>query len=115
MAIRIKRVYESPDQADGYRILTDRLWPRGLSRSALKIDLWVRDAAPSNELRRWYGHDPSKWDEFKARYFVELDEDPGVLRAVRERIACGTVTLLFASRELRLNNAAALKEYLERA
>jgi len=70
--IKVKRVYEPPSEDDGVRVLVDRLWPRGLSRESAKVDLWLRDAAPSDELRRWFGHDPSKWDEFKARYFEEL-------------------------------------------
>jgi len=70
--IKVKRVYEPPSEDDGVRVLVDRLWPRGLSRESAKVDLWLRDAAPSDELRRWFGHDPSKWDEFKRRYFEEL-------------------------------------------
>jgi len=70
--IKVKRVYEPPSEDDGVRVLVDRLWPRGLSRESAKVDLWLRDAAPSDELRRWFGHDPSKWNEFKRRYFEEL-------------------------------------------
>ena len=113
MLIKIKRVYERPERTDGRRILVDRLWPRGLSKAGAAIDFWARDVAPSNELRRWYGHVPEKWPEFKRRYFAELDAKSGGAAQLRHQMGRGTVTLLFGSREARLNNAAALKEYLE--
>jgi uncharacterized protein YeaO (DUF488 family) len=112
MAIRIKRVYEKPDHKDGFRILVDRLWPRGLSKAAAKIDFWPRELAPSNELRRWYGHEPGKWDEFKSRYFRELDANPGLVKDLRGHVRRGQVTFVYSSKEEKLNNAVALREYL---
>ncbi len=110
--IRIKRVYAEPDAGDGTRILVDRLWPRGLTKDAARIDLWAKDISPSNELRRWYGHDPGKWAEFKRRYFAELAARPQALSALMEHIDKGPVTFVFGSKETRLNNAVALKEYV---
>ncbi len=111
--IQIKRVYEPASGSDDRRVLVDRLWPRGLSKSIAKIDLWVRDIAPSNELRKWYGHDPEKWSEFKQRYYAELEANPEAVEALLEYLGNGNVTLVYSSREERLNNAVALKEYVE--
>ncbi|MEE9524753.1 MAG: DUF488 domain-containing protein [Thermodesulfovibrionales bacterium] len=112
MMIRIKRAYESPTKDDGRRILVDRLWPRGISKEKAKIDLWPKELAPSTGLRSWYGHDPEKWEEFKSRYFAELDSNPD---SVKELLALlkGTVTFVYSSKEQKLNNAIALKEYVE--
>ncbi len=111
--IQIKRVYEPASGSDDRRVLVDRLWPRGLSKPIAKIDLWVRDIAPSNELRKWYGHDPEKWSEFKQRYYAELEANPEAVEALLEYLGDGNVTLVYSSREERLNNAVALKEYME--
>ncbi len=113
MKIFIKRVYEDPSPADGHRILVDRLWPRGLSKAKAKIDYWTTDFSPSSELRRWYRHDPAKWEEFKRRYFEELDESKDAVAKLRKIIASGSVTFLYSSKETNLNNARALKEYLD--
>ncbi len=113
MPIALKRAYQTPSRADGCRILVERLWPRGLAKRDAKIDLWPRDAAPSSELRRWFDHDPDKWAEFKRRYFKELRAREPSLEPILERVRAGPVTFVFASRELRFNNAVALKEYLE--
>ena len=113
MHLSLKRVYEEPSPRDGVRVLVDRLWPRGLSKDKAAIDLWIREAAPSDALRKWYRHDPEKWPEFRRRYFAELDSKPEEL-APLEELGRRRVTLVFSSREERLNNAAALKEYLER-
>ena len=113
MRIGTKRIYEKSTRADGRRILIDRLWPRGISKDAAQIYFWARSVAPSNELRQWYRHDPSKWDEFRRRYFAELDANPEGLAELREHLGSGTITLLFASQEVQLNNATALREYLE--
>ena len=113
MNIHIKRVYEAPDAGDGQRILIDRLWPRGLAKAKAGIDLWLKEIAPSTELRRWYNHDPERWSEFKRRYYSELDAHPDAVAELLERAAAGKVTLLFSSREERRNNAHALKEYLQ--
>jgi len=114
MRISLKRVYEPPTRSDGFRILVERLWPRGLSKKDAKIDLWAKEAAPSAELRRWFDHRPERWLEFKRRYFRELDSRDDALQPLLERARAGRVTFVFASRETRFNNAAALKEYLER-
>jgi uncharacterized protein YeaO (DUF488 family) len=114
MKIRVKRVYERPDPADGTRILVDRLWPRGLAKASARIDYWAKAVAPSTKLRLWYGHTPAKWDEFRRRFFAELDANQAGLAELRQHLPSGTVTLLFSSKEERLNNAHALQEYLER-
>ncbi|MEM6852966.1 MAG: DUF488 family protein [Planctomycetota bacterium] len=111
-----KRIYDPPTATDGRRILADRLWPRGLSKDKAAIDYWAKAAAPSDELRRWYQHDAAKWDEFRERYFAELDANPEAVAELRGNLAPeGEVTtLLFATQELELNNAAALRAYLAR-
>lgn len=114
MSIRLKRVYDKPGKEDGYRILVDRLWPRGLSKQQAKIDLWLKEAAPSTKLRKWYGHDPSKWKAFKSRYFSELMRCQDSLADVLSRARRESVTFVFSSKEERFNNAVALKEYLEK-
>lgn len=113
MSISLKRAYEIASRADGCRILVDRLWPRGLSKQDAEIDLWLKEVAPSTELRRWFNHEPDKWAEFKRRYFKELRTRHETLLPILERVQAGQVTFVFASRELRFNNAAALKEYVE--
>jgi len=113
ITIRIKRVYEEPEEADGRRVLVDRLWARGLSKEKAKVDVWVKDIAPSTELRRWYGHDPNKWTEFKTRYAAELESNPGKVEELLAEAQAGIVTFLYSSKEERLNNAVALKEYIE--
>ena len=111
--IKIKRIYEEPAAGDGFRILVDRLWPRGLSKSRAKVDLWVKHLAPSNELRKWYGHDPQKWTEFKKRYLQEMPKKDEGLDLIVTKAKEGTVTFLFSSKEEKLNNAQALKEFVE--
>ena len=112
MAVRTKRVYEEPATDDGFRVLTDRLWPRGLTKEKAHVDLWLKDLGPSDGLRKWFGHDPEKWDEFRRRYFEELNSRQE-LAVIMEKAKKGTVTLLFGSKEEKFNNATALKEYLE--
>ena len=112
-SIRIKRVYEDPQEMDGRRILVDRLWARGLSKEKAKVDVWIKDIAPSTELRRWYGHDPHKWAEFKKRYIAELEANPENVEAILKEVHVGIVTFLYSSKEEQLNNAAVLKEYIE--
>ncbi len=111
--IRIKRVYEQPEVTDGRRILVDRLWARGLSKEKAKVDSWIKEIAPSTELRCWYGHDPNKWDEFKTRYAVELEANPDKVKELLAEVEAGLVTFLYSSKEERLNNAIALREYIE--
>ena len=113
ITIRIKRVYEEEEELDGRRILVDRLWARGISKEKAKVDLWVKEIAPSTELRRWYGHDPNKWTEFKRRYAAELEANPGNVEEIVAEVQAGTVTFLYSSKEERLNNAIALREYIE--
>jgi uncharacterized protein YeaO (DUF488 family) len=111
--IQVKRIYEVPDPEDGRRMLIDRLWPRGLSKANAKVDVWMKEIAPSTKLRQWYQHDPGKWPEFKVRYHAELDAQPDGVNQMISWAATGKMTLLFGSREERLNSARALKEYLE--
>lgn len=111
--IRVKRAYEPASADDGRRFLVDALWPRGLSRQSLALEAWLRQVAPSSALRRWYGHDPARWPEFKARYFAELERKPAAWQPLLHAAQTGTVTLVYASRERERNNAVALKEYLE--
>jgi len=113
MPFKIKRAYEKPARADGVRILVDRIWPRGVSKAAAKIDQWRREIAPSTDLRKWFGHDPARWVEFKRRYLAELRTQDNTLDELR-RLAYGrTVTLVFGARDTEHSQAAALKEYLE--
>lgn len=114
MKINIKRAYDPPARGDGVRILVDRLWPRGVSKEKLKLDLWLKDIAPSDTLRRWFSHDPERWDEFKAHYFEELDANKDAVERIIHEAGKRPVTLLFSSKETEFNNAAALKEYLEK-
>ena len=111
--IGIKRVYDRPGPEDGRRILVDRLWPRGLRKEEARIDYWAKDISPSSELRKWYGHDPAKWDEFKARYFVELERAAEGVERLRKELAEGAATFVYSSKEPVINNAEALKLYLE--
>lgn len=114
MKVSLKRVYEEPAKDDGYRVLVDRLWPRGIKKEQAHIDCWLRNIAPSSELRKWFGHDPEKWLEFKKRYFQELRVDPDVFNQLAEIVKGQQVTLVFGAKDREHNNAAALKEYLER-
>lgn len=114
MVIRTKRVYDKPSGSDGLRVLVDRLWPRGLRKEIACIDLWLKEAAPSDSLRKWFSHDPDKWDDFRKRYIEELSKNPGPLRELAGKSAKGTVTLLYAAKDSEHNNAVALKEYLSR-
>jgi uncharacterized protein YeaO (DUF488 family) len=111
--IRTRRVYDPPEPGDGTRFLVERLWPRGMKKEELAMDGWLKDAAPSDELRRWFSHDPAKWDEFRRRYYAELEGKPDVLQPLREAARQGNVTLLYSARDTEHNNAVALKEYLE--
>ena len=114
MTFKIKRAYETPDPTDGFRVLVDRLWPRGLTKEKLRIDAWVKDVAPSTELRKWIHSDVSRWAEFRRRYFKELAAQPEAVADLRKRARAGKVTLVFAARDPENNHAAILKEYLER-
>lgn len=111
--IKIKRVYESPSLEDGQRILIDRLWPRGLKKEQAPIDFWMCDTAPSEALRKWFGHNPEKWEEFRRRYFAELDRNSQLIEKLLEKAAHHPITLLYAARDEKFNNARALKIDLE--
>ncbi|MES1954194.1 DUF488 domain-containing protein [Salinisphaera hydrothermalis] len=114
MRIRLKRVYEEAADEDGYRALVDRIWPRGVAKDKAKLDAWLKELAPSNELRRWFGHDRERWAEFSAAYRAELDETDGqLLEALREHARHEGLTLLFAARDTEHNNAVVLADYLE--
>jgi uncharacterized protein YeaO (DUF488 family) len=111
--IKIKRIYEQVSAGDGKRILVDRLWPRGIKKEGAAINEWLRDIAPSNELRKWYSHDPTKWGEFKKRYKMELKDRMGIIDRLRTESKKRTITLLFSAKATELNNAVALKEFVE--
>jgi uncharacterized protein YeaO (DUF488 family) len=113
--IKIERIYNNPigDNSNSFRILIDRLWPRGLSKDKVKIDLWLKDIAPSTMLRKWFSHDEKKWDEFKFRYFKELEENRESVNKILNKTIEGSITLLFSAKDEKFNNAIALKEYLE--
>lgn len=113
MPIRTKRIYEDNAKADGYRVLVDRLWPRGMRKEDAGVDLWLKSAAPSTELRKWFDHDPAKWVEFRKRYQAELDDRDEPLAPIREKLDAGhTVTLLYASRDQEHNHALVLADIL---
>ncbi len=112
--IKIKRIYDPPSKDDGKRILVDRLWPRGIRREDAKIDEWLKDIAPSDELRKWFSHEPSKWQEFKSRYKKELKDKSDLIERLRSESKSGTITLLFAAKDMEHNNAVVLKEVIER-
>lgn len=115
MTVHIKRIYLKPEKTDGCRILVDRLWPRGLSKQKAKVGHWLRDIAPSTRLRKWYGHDPERWAEFQRRYRAELKLEKDAVQELKALLKTHkTVTLLFSSKEERLNNAVALKAYLRK-
>ncbi len=114
MSIRGKRAYETPTKGDGYRVLVDRMWPRGVKKKQLKLDAWLKQLAPSTSLRKWFGHDPARWSEFKQRYFRELTEHREDIRELRKKARQGRVTLVFAAKDTEFNNAVALREYLQK-
>jgi uncharacterized protein YeaO (DUF488 family) len=114
MALCVKRVYEDPDEADGERVLVDRIWPRGLSKEKARLSDWRKELAPSNDLRKWFGHDPERWEEFKERYRAELEEagKMGDLYDIAERAMEENVTLLFGAKDTKHNNARALEAFI---
>lgn len=111
---RVKRIYEAAESADGYRVLVDRLWPRGVSKEKAKIDLWLKEIAPSDALRKWFGHDPKRWEEFQEKYHEELKKDSGAVAQLKELgKEHGTVTLLYSAHDEKHNQAVALEKYLK--
>jgi uncharacterized protein YeaO (DUF488 family) len=113
--LALKRAYDPAAPSDGKRFLVERLWPRGIKKTDLKLDAWIKDAAPSDALRRWFAHDPAKWAEFRRRYFQELDGRGDALAPIRASARRGRVTLIYSAHDTEHNNALALKEYLERS
>ncbi len=111
--IQLKRAYDRPSAEDGKRFLIERLWPRGIKRTELRIDAWLKDVAPSTTLRQWFSHDPDKWNEFRRRYFAELDKNPDAWEQLLQAAQRGRVTLIYSSHDQEHNNAVALREYLE--
>lgn len=114
MDIRTKRVYESPTPDDGFRVLVDRVWPRGRTKDQVQADRWLKSLAPSSRLRKWFGHDPDKWDDFKERYFEELDEQQDTIEQLLREAGQDPITLLYSTRDTEHNQAVALREFLTR-
>jgi uncharacterized protein YeaO (DUF488 family) len=114
MDIKLKRVYDVPAQPDGLRILVDRLWPRGVSKMQAQVDVWARDIAPSDELRKWFSHDRTKWAEFRRRYFEELKSNSEGVQALVNEFKVTPVTFVFAAKDEEFNNAVALSEFIQR-
>jgi len=112
MTIRLKRVYAPAEAGDGFRILVDRLWPRGLAKESVHVNLWLKDIAPSSALRQWFNHDPKRWRSFRAKYFQEIDTHSDALALLLKYVRKGTVTLVYAARDERYNHAVALRAYL---
>lgn len=112
MTLQIKRIYEPAAEEDGTRILVDRLWPRGVSKEEAHIDFWLKDIAPSAELRRWFGHDPDKWDAFRQRYLAELQSNPTAVDEFRRKIGGSTATLLYGAKDTEHNNAVVLRDFI---
>tara|TARA_B100001778_G_scaffold323436_1_gene316753 strand:- start:93 stop:446 length:354 start_codon:yes stop_codon:yes gene_type:complete len=115
VSFRLKRIYDPPEADDGIRILVDRIWPRGVSKDKANISLWLKDIAPSTELRKWFDHDPKKWDQFKARYWKELEANSQGVSMLSEEHRKGDVTLLYSARDRQHNQARALLEFLEKS
>ncbi|HBY98953.1 MAG: DUF488 domain-containing protein [Ardenticatenaceae bacterium] len=114
MSIELKRAYAPPDPGDGARFLVDRIWPRGVKKEDLALDGWLKEVAPGNELRRWFGHDPEKWEEFRKRYRRELDAlDPAVFGPLLDAARTGTLTLIYGAKDEAHNNAVVLRDYLQ--
>ena len=112
--IKIKRIYEPPEKEDGFRVLVDRLWPRGVSKDKARVDLWLKEIAPSDQLRKWFSHDPEKWEDFKKRYREELEDKEKLIQTIKKiEKERGVVTLLYSAKDEKHNNAVALNEVLQ--
>lgn len=114
MKIKIKRVYESPEKTDGFRILIDRVWPRGMTKEKASVDLWLKEIGPSTALRKWFNHDPEKWNEFKKRYVKELKNNKEAVDQIKAHLKKGAVTLVYSAKDEEHNQAVVLKEFLNR-
>ena len=112
MIIKLKRVYEQPENDDGFRVLVDRLWPRGISKEKAKLDLWLKDIAPSTELRKWFGHETDKWKEFQKRYIGELEQNLEAVNILRDKARTDTVSLIYAARDEEHNEAIVIRDLL---
>lgn len=112
MALHLKRVYDEPAKSDGTRILVDRIWPRGLTKEKAHVDLWLKDVAPSDELRKWFGHDPARWPEFRARYRAEIKHNPTQFALLRQAVSKGPATLVYGAKDEQHNQAVVLYELL---
>jgi uncharacterized protein YeaO (DUF488 family) len=110
--IKLKRAYEKPSKDDGFRILVERLWPRGLAKQRAAVDMWLKDISPSPELRKWYGHDPDRWQEFQKRYWKELRQKKEPIKQLKQKVRAGTVTFIYAAKDEEHNSALALKRFL---
>jgi uncharacterized protein YeaO (DUF488 family) len=115
MKIRVNRIYDAPSRADGYRVLVDRLWPRGIRKADAALDEWAKGMAPSDGLRKWFGHDPNRWDAFVRRYMEELESHKDDVAAMVARSPKETITLLYAAKDTERNNAVVLKRFIETA
>ena len=113
ITLKLKRIYDDPAPSDGFRVLVDRLWPPGISKEDARLDLWLGGVAPSPSLRKWFNHEPARWDEFVDRYHAELDEQPELVTELFQKATSGQITLLFAAKDVHHNHAVALKIYLE--
>jgi uncharacterized protein YeaO (DUF488 family) len=111
--IKLKRAYEEPSRDDGLRILVERLWPRGLTKDRAALDLWLREVAPSPELRKWFGHDPARWEQFQKRYWKELEQKEEAVRLLKQEGKQGAITLVYAAQDEEHNSALALKRFLD--
>lgn len=114
MNIKIKRVYEKPSEEDGFRILVDRLWPRGLTKEKAAVDLWLKNIAPTTELRKWFGHEPEKWNDFKKKYLAELKENKDAVSILKDQVKRGRSTLLYGAKDETHNEALVLKDFIEK-
>jgi uncharacterized protein YeaO (DUF488 family) len=112
--IKLKRAYEKPAKDDGERVLVERLWPRGVTKDRAKVDLWLKDIAPSAELRKWFGHDPERWGEFRQRYRKELKQKADLIKLLRRKAKDGTITLIYAARDEAHNSALVLRQFLQK-
>ena len=114
MTVTLERVYEKPAESDGTRILIDRLWPRGLTKEKAKVDVWLKEIAPSAELRKWFNHELSKWPEFKKRYWAELNNNTEALSVLKKHLASGKVTIVYGAKDEEHNDAVAIQQYLNK-
>lgn len=114
MDVNIKRVYDHPEKSDGYRVLVDRVWPRGMTKEKANVDLWLKEIAPSTDLRKWFGHDPAKWTEFKKRYTLELKKNKDAVQQLKDQSDGRRITLVYSAKDEAHNQAVVLRAFLQR-